>query len=76
MVSIKECSVVFLTVASSVAKEFTARACHGDPGSSFFTSLADKDKLIAPVKERGNTNYKQQRYRAAIADYTTAVRLW
>ena len=56
--------------------EFCDRALHGDPGSSFFARLADKDKLIAPVKDRGNVNYKQQRYRAAIADYTTALRLW
>lgn len=47
-----------------------------DPGSTFFANLADKDKLIAPVKDRGNVSYKQQRFRAAIADYTTALRLW
>ena len=56
--------------------DFTSRAVASDPGSLFFAGLADKDKLIAPVKDRGNTNYKQQRFRAAIADYTTAIRLW
>ena len=56
--------------------DFTSRAAECDPGSSFFAALADKDKLIAPVKDRGNVNYKQQRFRAAIADYTTALRLW
>ena len=73
------CFLVYCFHLSSplaVAREFTARAFNGDPGSSFFTSLADKDKLIAPVKDRGNMNFKQQRYRAAIADYTTALRLW
>ena len=42
----------------------------------FAQTLADKEKLIAPVKERGNTNFKQLRYRAAIGDYTTAIKLW
>ena len=56
--------------------DFTSRAVTSDPGSLFLAGLADKDKLIAPVKDRGNANYKQQRYRAAIADYTTALKLW
>ena len=56
--------------------EFTSRAVTSDPGSLFLASLADKDKLITPVKDRGNTNFKQQRFRAAIADYTTALKLW
>ena len=40
------------------------------------STLTDKEKLIGPVKDRGNTNFKQDRYKAAIGDYTTAIKLW
>lgn len=43
---------------------------------SFFRSLTDKVKLVDPVKDRGNTNFKQLRFKAAIADYSTAIKLW
>ncbi len=39
-------------------------------------TMTDKEKLIAPVKERGNINFKQERFKAAIGDYTTAIKLW
>ena len=43
---------------------------------NFFRSLTDKVKLVDPVKDRGNTSFKQLRFKAAIADYTTAIKLW
>jgi hypothetical protein len=42
----------------------------------FFHSLTDKVKLVDPVKDRGNSNFKQLRFKAAIADYSTAIKLW
>ena len=43
---------------------------------SFFHNLTDKQKLVDPVKDRGNSNFKQLRFKAAIADYSTAIKLW
>ena len=43
---------------------------------SFLHSLTDKVKLVDPVKDRGNSNFKHLRFRAAIADYSTAIKLW
>ena len=47
-----------------------------DLAVSFFRGLTDKVKLVDPVKDRGNSNFKQLRFKAAIADYSTAIRLW
>lgn len=47
-----------------------------DLAVTFFRSLTDKVKLVDPVKDRGNTNFKQLRFKAAIADYSTAIKLW
>ncbi len=44
--------------------------------ASFLRSLTDKVKLVDPVKDRGNSNFKQLRFRAAIADYSKAIKLW
>ena len=43
--------------------------------ASFFRSIRDKTKLVDPVKDRGNANFKQLRFKAAIADYSTAIKL-
>ena len=70
----------FYTVVSfpsiSTVAHFTVTASSCRPGHAFMQSLADKEQLVAPVKERGNINYKQLRYRASIADYTRAIKLW
>lgn len=47
-----------------------------DLAIKFFHSLTDKVKLVDPVKDRGNSNFKQLRFKAAIADYSTAIKLW
>lgn len=47
-----------------------------DLAVSYFRSLTDKVKLVDPVKDRGNSNFKQLRFKAAIADYSTAIKLW
>ena len=46
------------------------------PGEAFLQTLADKEQLVGPIKERGNANFKELRYRAAIADYSRAIKLW
>ncbi len=43
--------------------------------ANFFRSILDKTKLVDPVKDRGNSNFKQVRFKAAIADYSTAIKL-
>ena len=47
-----------------------------DLAIKFFHGLTDKVKLVDPVKDRGNSNFKQLRFKAAIADYSTAIKLW
>ena len=47
-----------------------------DVAISFFRSVTEKEKLVDPVKDRGNSNFKQMRFKAAIADYSTAIKLW
>lgn len=47
-----------------------------NPGEAFLKTVADKEQLVGPVKQRGNANFKEQRYRAAIADYSRAIKLW
>ena len=47
-----------------------------NPGEAFLQTVADKEQLVGPVKERGNANFKELRYRAAIADYSRAIKLW
>ena len=42
----------------------------------FFHGITDKAKLVDPVKDRGNSNFKQMHFKAAIADYSTAIKLW
>ena len=44
--------------------------------ASFLRSLTDKVKLVDPVKDRGNSNFKRMNFRAAVADYSTAIKLW
>lgn len=41
----------------------------------FLDGLQEKEQLVLPIKERGNTNFKECRYRAAIGDYTRAIRI-
>ena len=45
------------------------------PAYLFYDSLQENEQLVLPIKERGNTNFKESRYRAAIGDYTRAIRL-
>ena len=60
----------------SAVTDFASRAKCCSPGQLLVRSSLDQDCLVAPVKDRGNSNFKQLRYRAAIADYTTAIKLW
>lgn len=55
---------------------FTATAETSRLGRAFMQTLADKEQLVAPMKDRGNTNFRETRYRAGIADYTRAIKLW
>lgn len=45
------------------------------PAYLFLEGLQDKEQLVLPIKERGNTNFRDGRYRAAIGDYTRAIRI-
>ena len=45
------------------------------PAYLFLDGLQEKEQLVLPIKERGNFNFKDGRYRAAIGDYTRAIRI-
>jgi hypothetical protein len=45
------------------------------PAYLFLDGLQEKEQLVLPIKERGNSNFKDGRYRAAIGDYTRAIRI-
>ena len=64
-------------VSVYIGRDFGARArvCK-NLAADFLEGLAGKGKLVVPVKDRGNSNFKKKRFKAAIADYSTAIRLW
>lgn len=45
------------------------------PAYLFLEGLREKDQLVLPIQERGNANFKESRYRAAIGDFTRAIRI-
>ena len=45
------------------------------PAYLFLDGLQEKEQLVLPIKERGNSNFRDGRYRAAIGDYTRAIRI-
>jgi len=42
----------------------------------FLQGLRDKAQMVEGVKKSGNNNFKQLRFKAAIADYSRAIKLW
>ena len=42
----------------------------------FFAERSEKEQQVAMVRERGNNNMKTDKVKAAIADYTRAIRVW
>ena len=42
----------------------------------FFAERNEKEQQVAMVRERGNNNMKADKEKAAIADYTRAIRVW
>ena len=45
------------------------------PAHLFLQALQEKEQMVLPIKERGNANFKEGRYRAAIGDYTRAIQI-
>lgn len=42
----------------------------------FFAERSEKEQQVSMVRERGNNNMKTEKVKAAIADYTRAIRVW
>ncbi len=61
---------------SPVVAQFAASMATSQHGEAFKQSVLEKVQLVKTVRLRGNTNFKEGRFRAAIADYTQAVKLW
>lgn len=68
--------VIDMTMCNVLGASYGSRAKEStNYAANFFRSILGKTKLVDPVKDRGNSNFKQMRFKAAIADYSTAIKL-
>ena len=44
--------------------------------NDFFAGRSQREQQVAVVKERGCNNMKSDKVKAAIADFTRAIRVW